>query len=155
MSMRMTHPQQRTRTERVRARRAELTTTASPTRTADAVIAVADDRHALAEALDAARTARQTAERELRRAEVERGRAAHALELAVPPSHINEAGRAELRAAYAESAARVDDARDAFHRARDIVNAAAVIANAIEDQERASRDLAEGLVRFMESRQAQ
>ncbi|HYJ49774.1 MAG TPA: hypothetical protein VEX12_07640 [Microbacterium sp.] len=154
MSMRMTHPQQRTRTERARARRTDLAIVASPERTADVSTAPEDDRHALAEALDAARTARQSAERALHKAERERDHAARALELTVPPSHIDEAGRAELRAAYAEAADRVEDARHAFHRARDIVNAAAVIANAIEDQDRASRDLAEGLVRFMESRQS-
>ena len=54
----------------------------------------------------------------------------------MPPSHIDEAGRAELRAAYAEAAGRVEDARRAFDRARAIENAAAVIiANAIEDEE--------------------
>ena len=95
MSMRMTHPQQRTRTERVRARRTELAIVASPERTTDVSTAPEDDRHALAEALDAARTARQSAERALHKAERERDHAARALELTVPPSHIDEAGRAE------------------------------------------------------------
>ena len=147
MSMRMTHP---TRAARVRSRRLEIATTASPARTADS--STAGPRHSLAEAVETARQARIGAERALRRSEIERDRAGRALELNLPP-RIDEAERARLRAVHADAANHVDVAREALDRARDIEDAATLIRdNAADDGSRVSQDLAESLLRFVESR---
>ena len=143
MSMRMTHPQ-RTRTERTRIRRTELSTAATPVRASDESTAIERHRHSLAEAVSAAHDTRLRAERELRRSELERDQTARALELNLPPA-IDEARRDVLRSAYAAAAARVSDARRAFECARSVEEAAAIIAKAAADGSRSSRDLASGL----------
>ncbi len=147
MSMRLTHPQ-RTRTERTRARRTELSTTATPVRASDVSTTAEEHRRTLADAVSAAHDARLHAEQQLRRSELERDQSARALELNVPPA-IDEARREGLRTAYAEAAGRVADARRAYDRARAVEDAAAVIiANAAEDGSRSSRELASGLAQL-------
>ena len=148
MTMRMTHST-RSRTEIVRARRIERVTL--PVAPADAPMM--DLAPSLTEILATVRRSRVDAERALRRRERERDLAGRALELSIPPA-IDEAGRASLRAAHAAASARVDAARYAFDRARAIEAAATVIvADATDDGSRRSRDIADGLFRFLALRQ--
>jgi len=144
MSMRMTHPQ-RTRIERTRGRRTELSTAAAPVRATDESTAVDKRRQSLADAVSAAHDARLRAQQDLRRSELERDQTARALELNLPPA-IDEARRDSLRSAYAAAAGRVSDARRAFERARSVEDAAVIIAKAAADGSRSGRDLANGLM---------
>ena len=95
----------------------------------------------LADALESARTATASAERELRVAEAERARTARALEYDLRPMTLDEAGRAQLRAAYAEADAVVAEKRRTRDQARTLADAVTTIADSIGslDPEGASR----------------
>ncbi|MCR2808861.1 MULTISPECIES: hypothetical protein [unclassified Microbacterium] len=144
MTTRMMHPK---RAARVRPRRLDTASTASPA-------SPDDSGGSLAEAVRIARQARIAAERALRRSEIERDRAGRALELTLPP-RIDETERTRLRAVHSDAAAAVREARAAVDRARAVEDAATAIRdNADDDGSRLSQDLARSLLRFLESRRA-
>ena len=100
----------------------------------------------LADALDASRAARATAEHELRRSVVARSRAAEALERTARRPGVDEDERARLRAEYAAADRVVAERRAAVDRAREFERAAAVVADAFESEPAASNALAQALV---------
>jgi len=120
------------------------------TRTADTPRRTPDD---LADAIESARDARLQAERELRKSEVARRHAGMALEVGIHPMTLDESRRAQLRAAYADAAAVVDEKRRALEQARSLESAAEVIANAIAADHLPSTALTDGLLQLMGSRQ--
>ena len=88
----------------------------------------------LTDAVAAARLARQRAERELRRSELERDQTARALELNLHP--LDERQRETLRIAYADAAASVAVNADAFERAVEIEHATEVLSRAFDESPR-------------------
>lgn len=104
-----------------------------------------------AEAVDAAHRSRILAERALRRSELERDQTARALEQNV--HSFDETTRARLRIAYADAAASVAVHRDVFERAVAIEHAAAVLAEASDDETYVDHDIADGLLQLLEQRQ--
>lgn len=104
-----------------------------------------------AEAIETAHRTRVLAERSLRRSELERDQTARALEQDVHP--FDETTRARLRIAYADAAASVAVHRDAFERAVAIETAAAVLAQASDDETYVDHGVADGLMQLLEQRQ--
>lgn len=100
----------------------------------------------LADALDASRAARATAEHELRRSVVARSRAAEALERTARRPGVDEDERARLRAEYADADRVVAERRAVVDRAREFERAAVVVADAFESDTVSSNALAQALV---------
>lgn len=103
-------------------------------------------RTELADALDASRAARTTAEHELRRSVFARSRAAEALERTAGRADVHEPERARLRAEYAAADRVVAERRAAVDRAREFERAAVVVADAFESDTASSNALAQALL---------
>ena len=117
--------------------------TASPSAAARAV------RTELTVALDAARTAREHAERDLRLATVVRGRAAEALERTARNPLVDESARSALRGDYAAADRVVAARRAELERAREFERAAVVVTGAFETEAASAGPLAAALLELV------
>ena len=109
-------------------------------------------RAELVDALDASRTAREAAERELHRSVALRSRAADALERTARRPGLDETERARLRADYAAADRVVADRRADVEKAQQLERAAAVVAGAFEAEAASASPLAAALLELIGSR---
>ncbi|MBW9122158.1 hypothetical protein JNB63_18845 [Microbacterium trichothecenolyticum] len=106
----------------------------------------------LADALDASRTAREEAERELHRSFALRSRAAEALERTARRPGLDESERARLRAEYADADRVVAERLAAMAKAQEFERAASVVAHAFEDEATSASPLAAALLQLVGSK---
>ncbi|WP_203582311.1 hypothetical protein [Microbacterium hibisci] len=115
-------------------------------------MAVSAIRAELADARTASRTARETAERELRVSVVARSRVADALERTAARPGLEESERARLRAEYAAADRVVAERQAAVDKAREFEAAAAVVADAFEAEATSASPLAAALIQLVGSK---
>lgn len=108
----------------------------------------------LAEALDASRTAREEAQRELHRSVALRSRAAEALERTARRPGLDESERERLRTAYAAADRVVAERRAAVEKAQEFERAASVVAGAFEAEAASASPLAAALLQLVGSKRA-
>lgn len=108
----------------------------------------------LAAALEASRTSRATAERELRLSVVARSRAGEALERTARRPGLAETERAALRAEYAAADRVVAERQAAVDKAREFERAALVVAQAFETEAASASPLAAALLELVGSKSA-
>lgn len=111
-------------------------------------------RAELVDAVDASRTAREGAERELRHSIVARSRIADAIERTAARPGLDEAERAALRAEYAVADRVVAERQAAVDGARQLERAAAVVAAAFEAEATSASPLAAALLQLVGSNRA-
>ncbi|MDR7188688.1 hypothetical protein J2Y46_001511 [Microbacterium sp. BE35] len=109
-------------------------------------------RAELADALDASRVARETAERELHRSIALRSRAAEALERTARRPGLDESERARLRAEYAAADHVVAERRAVFEKRQEFERAASVVARAFEAEATSASPLAAALLQLVGSK---
>ncbi|WP_374977014.1 hypothetical protein ACEYYH_04200 [Microbacterium trichothecenolyticum] len=109
-------------------------------------------RAELAEALDASRTAREEAERELHRSVALRSRAAEALERTARRPGLDESERECLRTEYAAADRVVAERRAAVDKAQEFERAASVVAGAFETEAASASPLAAALLQLVGSK---
>jgi hypothetical protein len=106
----------------------------------------------LTDALTASRTAREAAERELRRSVAARTRAGEALERTAQRRGLDEDERARLRAEYAAADRVVGERRAAVEKAREFERAATIVARAFEAEASSASPLAAALLELVGSK---
>lgn len=106
----------------------------------------------LTDALSASRTAREAAERELRRSVALRSRAGEALERTAQRRGLAEDERARLRAEYAAADRVVAERQAALEKAREFERAAAVVAQAFDAEASSASPLAAALLELVGSK---
>lgn len=106
----------------------------------------------LTDALSASRTAREAAERELRRSVALRSRAGEALERTAQRGGVAEDERARLRAEYAAADRVVAERQAALDKAREFERAATVVAQAFDAEASSASPLAAALLELVGSK---
>lgn len=109
-------------------------------------------RTELAAAVEASRIALSTAESHLHRSLVARSRAAEALERTARQPGLDEDERSRRRADYAAAEGAVIARRSEVERARELVRAAEIVADAVESHAASASTLAAALIDVVDTR---